>query len=427
MDEALRVVARRGAAVDALLRWVRQRLPDRHTLTIDALYPARYESFLKEAVGDLRSLVRERHEELDYYDDPVPVLGWHAGRWKGHDIELMMPPGEEAETVVAVGGSREVLRAFAKALREYSDRPEGRAMVFSGSSWRSDRGLEREIAKTSWEEVVLPPEQVAEIRAAAGAFFSRRDVYRSLGVAWRRGVLLVGPPGTGKTMICKAVAGSLPEVPFLYVRDFSGRVPDEEQIHDVFERARELSPCVLVFEDIDGFVGDRNRAVFLNELDGFKENDGMLVLASSNHPERIDEALLKRPSRFDRVFRIAPPAEAERREYCRRFLAQSRLRDGLLADDLDVESLCTKVAARTGGFTPAHLKEAFVGAALERAHEASRKEAVALLDGEEFAAAVLRQVEALKGYMSDSRDPGKLADPRDAPERRPGFRAGERG
>lgn len=87
--------------------------------------------------------------------------------------------------------------------------------------------------------------------------------------------------------MCRTVAASLPDYPFLYVRDLSGYDTQEEVIADVFERTRELAPAILVFEEIDGFVNDSNRAVFSNELEGFKSNDGLLVLASSNHPERV--------------------------------------------------------------------------------------------------------------------------------------------
>jgi hypothetical protein len=405
----------RHHVVEGVVRRLRSRLSDRHTLTIDALDSTRYEEFLVEEVRDLKSLVHERNEKLDLDDKPIRVLGWNACRWKDHYLELVLPPGEEAETIIAIGASAEVLREFASVLREYCDRTEGRASAFTYGGWDSDIELDREIAKTSWDEVVLPSEQIQAVRAASESFFARRDVYHNLGVAWRRGVLLAGPPGTGKTMICKVVADSLPETPFLYVRDFSGRKPDEEQIYDVFEYARKRTPAILVFEDIDGFVHDANRAVFLNELDGFRDNDGLLVLGSTNHPERVDEALLKRPSRFDRVFHIGLPAEADRREYCRRFLARSGFA-GSLTSDLDVEDLCAKVAARTGGFTPAHLKEALVSAALEQAHSGAPKL------NSEYAASVLSQVDALKSYMKDSRNPGKLADSSEVPERRLGFK-----
>ena len=68
----------------------------------------------------------------------------------------------------------------------------------------------------------------------------------------------------------------------------------------VFERARGLRPCVLVLEDLDSLVNDENRSFFLNQIDGFEQNHGLMILATTNHPDRIDSAIIDRPSRFDR-------------------------------------------------------------------------------------------------------------------------------
>jgi SpoVK/Ycf46/Vps4 family AAA+-type ATPase len=386
--------------------------------------PARYRAFLKEGTGNARDLLPAEHEGHDYDDRLVPAFSWHAIRWEGHDLELAVPPATNGRTVVAVGASPEVLRAFGRELEGFCERPEGRALVYASGHWASDPALDAEIGRVSWDEVVLPEGLVREVRAATEGFFSRREAYRSLGFAWRRGVLFVGPPGTGKTMVTKAIAASVGSVPFLYVRDLSGRRAEEHMIGEVFGRARRLAPCVLVFEDIDGFVDDRNRAVFLNELDGFKDNDGMLVLASSNHPERVDEALLKRPSRFDRVFRVGLPAEAQRREYCLRLLARpgvAALLEGDASGGLGAEGLADEVARATGGFTPAHLKEAFVGAALEVAHG----DAAAL--HRPFAEGVIENVGRLKRQISESREPERLAEASDPSRPRPGFGAGAGG
>ena len=69
---------------------------------------------------------------------------------------------------------------------------------------------------------------------------------------------------------------------------------------DVFNKARQLAPCILVLEDLDSLINDRNRSFFLNQLDGLTGNDGLLVLCTTNHAERLDPALSERPSRFDR-------------------------------------------------------------------------------------------------------------------------------
>jgi SpoVK/Ycf46/Vps4 family AAA+-type ATPase len=195
-------------------------------------------------------------------------------------------------------------------------------------------------------------------------------------------------------MLCKAAAAALPEMPFLYVRDFDKDEDHGNQnaITTIFKRARKLAPCMLAFEDIDGLVNDTNRTVFLNELDGFQSNDGLLIIASSNHVEKIDEALLKRPSRFDRVFHIGLPALPERREYCMRTLTRAPL-SNKLAPGFDVEALADKIAQATHGFSPAYLKEIFISAGLDRAQAGAE-----ILD-EQFAAAVVAQVGVLRKHL----------------------------
>jgi SpoVK/Ycf46/Vps4 family AAA+-type ATPase len=217
-------------------------------------------------------------------------------------------------------------------------------------------------------------------------------------------------------MVCKAAAAALPELPFLYVRDFQkDQEQDRDVIETIFERARKLAPCILAFEDIDGLVHEANRTVFLNELDGFHNNDGLLIIASSNHPGKIDEALLKRPSRFDRVFHLGLPGLPERREYCLRVLRGSALAQRLDAG-LDLEALAQRVAERSDGFTPAYLKEAFTSAALQRA------QAGALTLDQQFADAVLAQVRELREFLRSMRDPELLAELNGRGDRPLGFR-----
>ncbi|MDF2440958.1 MAG: hypothetical protein JWN98_1942 [Abditibacteriota bacterium] len=129
-------------------------------------------------------------------------------------------------------------------------------------------------------------------------------------------------------MVCKAAATALPEFPFLYVRDLR---EDEEKgsIKAIFERARRLAPCRLAFEDIDSFRGLESRIVFLSGMDGFADTDGLLVIANSNHPGKIGEALLKGPSRSDPMFHPGLPAHNERHSFCLRVLQRSPLSEHL--------------------------------------------------------------------------------------------------
>jgi SpoVK/Ycf46/Vps4 family AAA+-type ATPase len=203
-------------------------------------------------------------------------------------------------------------------------------------------------------------------------------------------------------MVCKAVANALPDLPFLYVRDLEQECK-REATKAIFERARQVAPCILALEDMDGLITKENRTQFLNEMDGFQNNEGMLIIASSNHPGRIDEALLKRPSRFDRVFHIGPPVLEERMEFCRRILSRGALRERC-APDLDIEALARTVAERTDGYTPAYLKEALTSAALQRVQDGA-----VVLDAA-FAECVLAQVESLRRHMKKMKDPEALAE-----------------
>ena len=398
INAALRTLIAGGSTEDTLLRLVRIRIPNINTLIqpFDGEMALR---FLREQTTEFRSLLDGQSE---YSSNEIrSYLSWHAFQWQGSDIEVVSVPAcSRTSAVLGFGNNMKALHSLFEALHEYSIRPQGRCLRYA-QGWERAPDLDEEIGKVTWDDVVLTPEITRPLRESVEGFFAQKKVFHDLGFAWRRGILLVGPPGTGKTMVCKAVAASLPTLPFLYVRDLHGN-GKEEAIKKIFERARKLSPCILVFEDIDGFINEHNRTVFLNEMDGFQSNDGLLVIASSNHPGKIDEALLKRPSRFDRVFHIGLPKKPERIEYCRRILSRTQMSERI-DPVLDKENLASQVGEKTDGFTPAYLKEVFTAAALSRAQEGATT-----LD-EKFADAVMSQVEELRAHLKRAKDPDSLA------------------
>lgn len=148
------------------------------------------------------------------------------------------------------------------------------------------------------------------------------NMYKDIGATMPKGILLVGPPGTGKTMLAKAVAGES-NVPFFsisgseFVELFVGM--GASKVRDLFKQAKEKAPCIVFIDEIDAIGGKRNASgmggndereqtlnQLLTEMDGFEGNSGVIILAATNRPENLDPALL-RPGRFDRRVPVELP------------------------------------------------------------------------------------------------------------------------
>jgi AAA+ superfamily predicted ATPase len=163
--------------------------------------------------------------------------------------------------------------------------------------------------------------------------------------------LFYGPPGNGKTHFLKALLHEVGK-PCLYVKSIQGTYNGgHEAIRRIFTRARRIAPCFLVFEDLETIVTDENRSFFLNELDGFAENSGIVTLATTNFPERIDPAIVDRPSRFDRKYLFDLPALEERTRYL------ARWSDGLVPEMQLGTTALRRAGEKTAGFSFAYLKE----------------------------------------------------------------------
>ncbi len=231
------------------------------------------------------------------------------------------------------------------------------------SCFCKSKELQDDLANFSLDDLVLAGDLQALLRLDVKRFLEAKEVYARAKAPWKRGLLFLGPPGNGKTHAVKALVHES-KLPCIYVKSFSGRrVDPHDTIPRVFERARALAPCLLVLEDLDALIDDENRSLLLNELDGFARNEGLITIATTNHPERLDPSLLHRPSRFDRKFQFSLPEMEERRRYLERWSTglDSTMRLGAagLVDSAEASK----------GFTFAYLKEATLSALMQWINE----------------------------------------------------------
>lgn len=283
---------------------------------------------------------------------------WYAVEWQGKSLQVVQITWFEGNCTKnhywVIAETEVIAREFYLRVCEWCSEVRGEVLVFDNGYWHKDQALFHAIRNATFANLILPPHLKQEIQEDFAQFFASRTLYERYRIPWKRGVLLLGPPGNGKTHTVKALLNRL-NVPCLYVKSFKHRYQTDQQcIHQVFRRARETTPCILVLEDLDSLLNDKNRSFFLNELDGFAANTGIVVLATTNHPERLDPALINRPSRFDRKYHFELPAEAERAAYIRAW--NDAMETELQISDAGI----TNTVIATEGFSFAYLKELFL-------------------------------------------------------------------
>jgi len=156
-------------------------------------------------------------------------------------------------------------------------------------------------------------------------------------------------------------------IPSLYVQSLKHpHYTGNQMWQRVFQRARDLRPCVLVLEDLDSLIGDEDRSYFLNQLDGFERNHGMIVLATTNYPDRIDAAIIDRPSRFDRKYHFNLPRVQEQAKYLASWQQQLNTETGWKSDEVAAIAECTDE------FSFAYLKELIISSLMAWMHASNK-------------------------------------------------------
>ncbi|MFB6203153.1 MAG: CDC48 family AAA ATPase [Candidatus Nanohaloarchaea archaeon] len=244
-----------------------------------------------------------------------------------------------------------------------------------------------EVPKVSWDDVGGLEETKERLREMAEWPQEYPERFEKMGIDVPTGILLYGMPGTGKTLLAKAVANEAnanfisikgPEVFSKYVGE------SEEAVREVFKKARQVAPCILFIDEIDSIApqrgsrmdsgaGDRVVNQLLTELDGIESLEGVTVIAATNRPDIIDPAVT-RPGRIDRSMEIpVPDLEARKRIF------DIHTRDMPLADDVDLESL----AERSEGYVGSDIESIAREAGLHALRENDESEEVRMDDFEE--------------------------------------------
>lgn len=271
------------------------------------------------------------------------------------------PDAAPVDATVASKEAKERIDKLLMAVGKWSADVHSEIYVFDNSQWRKDRKLYLSVMGTKWSDVILSPSLKDGIISDITTFFDSEEMYTSLNIPWKRGIILHGTPGNGKTLSIKALINTLQtstrKIPSLYVKNLDNcSYGPKHSIRDIFSRARTMAPCLLIFEDLDSLVTDKIRAYFLNEVDGLESNDGICMIGSTNHLNKLDPAIAKRPSRFDRKYHFGLPGLAEREAYCAYW--------GEKLEGKETVEVTTVVAKATAGFTEgfsfAYLKELFL-------------------------------------------------------------------
>jgi proteasome regulatory subunit len=355
-------------------------LPDRPTLELDPEMPADERlSRLEDHFKDILEVHEELSEHLEAVQDQRRELREEADRLQRENETLKTASlyvatvedlSDDGAVIKQHGNNQEVLTDVSPRLRDQLSAGD-RVAINDSFSIQTVLDVETdaraqamqidESPEVEYSDVGGLDEELREVREAVEAPLENPEQFDSVGIEPPSGVLLHGPPGTGKTMMAKAVANRT-DASFIkmagseLVRKFIGE--GSRLVRDLFELAEQKEPAIIFIDEIDAIAskrtdsktsGDaevqRTMMQLLSEMDGFEDRGEIRIIAATNRFDMLDRAIL-RPGRFDRLIEVPEPTQEAREE-----ILQIHTRDMTLDDSVDFESL----ARKTEGFSGAQL------------------------------------------------------------------------
>lgn len=308
-------------------RRLRQLFPNYHLLEVRdfSFEPVRYASY-----GGCELIpieVPAGHWHAEWQDGQLLMLPDSAAmqiRWHGQEFILIRLAIDEYEYAwYLLSEDRLLIEQFVVTVCRWEAANTDSILVFRSGYFQNEPRLRESIANVSLDQVYLEDSIADLIRTRVLGFFQQREKYKKHGLTWKRGVILHGPPGNGKTRLIKALLNES-RLPAIYVQSVYHEDGDRESsIRQIYEKTRELGPCFVIWEDIDSIITDELRSGFLNQLDGLQTLDGVMTVATTNHLDKLDVAIKERPSRFDLKIELPNPSLAMRQRYLEKELGVS--------------------------------------------------------------------------------------------------------
>lgn len=296
--------------------------------------------------------MREALTPVTFSDDgPVPHRAWHSGYLHLRSLQVIVArwywaqaDGPVTALYLIAAPQPACVGVLRKRLIELSRTDSEPFWHIAG-----DYGLKERTPRTldDASRLVLDDQLRQRVETEVIGFFTPQvaQLYERLGVPQRRGVLLWGEPGNGKTSLIRAIGARLPEVSGILLR--AGAEFDTDSLTEILSVWKQHAPAILVIEDLSYVLERVNVSTFLNLLDGVdrKTRGALMLIASTNHPDLLDPALSNRPGRFDVTIELPSPGEPARREYFRTRLLEIGL------------STIDRLVEESRGFSFAHLEE----------------------------------------------------------------------
>lgn len=252
-------------------------------------------------------------------------------QWGCFDIRLFY-----AET------SKDAAREFLNEIRSWADDNnfyKGEKITFTGKFLP--------VGEETFDDLKLPEEQKQVIKFGCLDFFSRKALYQKNALAFKRGIIFSGEPGTGKTLTGKILLANTKST-FVWVA--ASDLVGSGDVKRMFAMARSLAPCIIFAEDVDDLIQYRTNVDALKtEMDGLKSNDGIVTVLCTNFPDKLPGALIDRPGRFDDVVKFELPDSDTRLDILMGLSKSMAIENR--------ESSLKTIADKTDGFSGAHLKE----------------------------------------------------------------------